>query len=232
MSFKFFKTATICLTLCFISQQSFSQFPKSKKADLPETYMFDYSYKLKMTSKKGDMVLNYYLKKGADYFGYKMDQMEGEQGDMIFVMDKKLNVNVMLMNMAGQKMLQTTSMNMNEIVSDASETNKDFTMKKIGTKTIMGYECQGFMSESDEHEITFYIAEKAPVSFNNMWTANAKNMPKGFDSAWMEKFKNGLMMEMIYKDKKKSKNDMTMTCVELRKTNFSIKTTDYKSFGG
>jgi hypothetical protein len=62
-----------------------------------------------------------------------------------------------------------------------------------------------------------------------MMDANLKNMPKGFNAEWMKKMENGLMMEMIYKDKKKSKNDMTMTCIALNKTDFSIKTSDYKS---
>lgn len=236
MSSKLFKTSVICFLLCFISPQGFTQVPNSKKVDLPATYTFDYNYKLKMTSQsqKEDMVFEYFLKKDADYFGFKMDQMKTEGANMFFVMDNKLNVNAMFMDMMGQKMVQTTSLNMKEMTKDTSESNKDFNIKKIGTKTIMGYNCQGFVTDNDDAEITFYIAENAPVSFNNMWEANSKNMPKGFNAEWMKKMENGLMMEMIYKDKKKSKNDMTMTCVGLEKTSFSIKTSDYKSsmFGG
>ncbi len=231
MSFKLFKTFIFCFSLCFIAQESFSQILNSKKVELPATYTFDYNYKLKMTSQsqKDEMVMEYYLKKDADYFGFKMNQMKTEQGDMFFVMDNKLNVNAMFMDMMGQKMVQTTSLNMKEMTKDAAESNNDFNIKKIGTKTIMGFDCQGFVTENDDAEITFYIAENAPVSFNNMMDANLKNMPKGFNAEWMKKMENGLMMEMIYKDKKKSKNDMTMTCIALNKTDFSIKTSDYKS---
>jgi hypothetical protein len=231
MSFKLFKTFIFCFSLCFIAQESFSQILNSKKVDLPATYTFDYNYKLKMTtqSQKKDMVMDYYLKKDAEYFGFKMDQIKTEQGDMFFVMDNNLDVNAMFMDMMGQKMVQTTSLNMKEMTKDTVESNKDFNIKKIGTKTILGFECQGFVIDNDEAEITFYIAENAPVSFNNMMDANLKNMPKGFNTEWMKKMENGLMMEMIYKDKKKSKNDMTMTCIALNKTDFSIKTSDYKS---
>lgn len=234
MSTKLLKSLFICLTLCIVAPQAFAQFPKSKKVDLPATYTFDYNYKLKMTSNKEDIIMDYYLKKGVDYFGLKMDQMKNEQGDMFFVMDHSLKVNAMFMDMMGQKMVQTTGFNMKEMVDESAESNKDFTIKKIGTKTILGYECQGFVSESEEQEVTFYVAENAPVSFNTMWEGNGKNMPKGMNAEWMKKMEKGLMMEMIYKDKKKPKNDMTMTCISLEKTDFSIKTTDYKSsmFGG
>ncbi|MEO6346920.1 MAG: DUF4412 domain-containing protein [Aquaticitalea sp.] len=182
-----------------------------------------------MSSQKNDMVMDYYLKKGTDYFGFKMDQMKTQQGDMFLVMDNALNINAMFMDMMGKKMVQTSSMNMKDIVNDASESNKDFNIKKIGKKTVLGFECQGFLSDNDEHEMTFYIAENAPVTFNKMWEANSKNMPKGFNADWMKQMENGLMMELIYKDKLKPKNDMTMTCIALDKTDFSIKTSDYKS---
>jgi hypothetical protein len=53
----------------------------------------------------------------------------------------------------------------------------------------------------------------------------------------MKKYaENGLMMEMIYEDKKKSKNNMTIECVGLEETDFSIDTTKFGSilgaFGG
>ena len=234
MSFKLFKRSILFLSFCFISQQSFAQFPNSKKVELPASYTFDYNYKLKMTAKKDIMIFDYFLKNGASYFGFKMDQMKSEQGDMFFVMDSKLDVNAMFMDMMGQKMVQTSSLDFKEMANETSESNKDFNIKKIGTKTILGYECQGYVTDNEEYEITFYIAENAPVSFNNMWEANSKNMPKGFNADWMKKMENGLLMEMIYKDKLKPKNDMTMMCIDLQKTDFNIKTSDYKSsmFGG
>jgi hypothetical protein len=53
----------------------------------------------------------------------------------------------------------------------------------------------------------------------------------------MKKYaENGLMMEMIYEDKKKSKNNMTMQCTGLDKTDFSLDISKYSSmmsaFGG
>ena len=68
------------------------------------------------------------------------------------------------------------------------------------------------------------------MSFNQVFGANAKQMPKGFNPDWMKKYaENGLMMQMIFVDKKKSKNSMTMDCVGLDKTDFSINASAYGS---
>jgi len=44
--------------------------------------------------------------------------------------------------------------------------------------------------------------------------------------------KSGLVMEMHYVDKKKPKNNTSMNCIGLDKTDFSINTSDYGSMLG
>ncbi|WP_047548549.1 DUF4412 domain-containing protein [Psychroserpens sp. Hel_I_66] len=223
-----------CFTLFFFFQHAIAQ--KASKVELPSTYDFDYSYKLKMTHKKGDVELNYLLKEGAKYFGFDTaDMAKGSDTKMFMVMDGELGVTAMFMEMMGKKVVQKSKLKASDFKSDND--NSDYTFTKIDSKTIMGYDCEGFVSENDDHKITFYITDDVPVSFNQVFGANAKQMPKGFNPEWMEKYaENGLMMEMIFVDKKKSKNNMTMNCMSLEKTNFSIDASKYGSmmsaFGG
>jgi len=71
------------------------------------------------------------------------------------------------------------------------------------------------------------------VSFNQIFGSNVKNLPKDFSPEWMKKFAEiGLMMKMIFEDKKKSKNSMTMECTSLEKIDFSIDITKYVSMKG
>lgn len=202
---------------------------KASKIDLPSTYDFDYTYKLKMTHKKGDLILTYFLKEDGKYFGFDTAEMaKGSDTKMFMVMDSNLGVTAMFMEMMGKKVVQKTKINASDFGSDVD--NSDYTFTKIDSKTIMGYECEGFVSENDEHKITFYITDDVPVSFNQVFGANAKNMPKGFNPDWMKKYaNNGLMMQMIFVDKKKAKNSMTMDCVGLDKTDFSINASAYGS---
>ena len=234
---------TKCITKCFLSillfigfQTSYAQ--KASKVELPATYDFDYIYKLKMTYKKGDVMLDYYLKEDASYFGFDTKEMTKENDDtkMFIVMDAKLEVSAMFMEMMGKKIVQKSKLKASEFGSN-DENMSDYTFTEINSKTINGYECAGFLSENDKNKITFYITDDVPVSFNQIFGSNVKSLPKGFNPDWVKKYaNNGLMMEMIFEDKKKSKNSMTMQCIGLEKTDFLINTTKYGSmmsaFGG
>lgn len=228
-----FKLSTLILLSIFAIQTSFAQFGKANKVELPETYTFDYSYKLKVTHKKGDVILNYFLKQDANYFGFDLSEMnEDTQGANIFmVLDSELEVTAMFMQMMGKNVVQKTKLKPSDYVSEDDMSDYDF--KQIDSKIINGYDCEGYVSENEKHKITFYITDDVPVSFNDMFGKNVKNLPKGFNSDWMKKYaENGLMMEMIFEDKKKSKNNMTMLCTDLEPTDFSIDTTTYTSMMG
>jgi hypothetical protein len=45
----------------------------------------------------------------------------------------------------------------------------------------------------------FYITDAIPVSLNQVFEADTKNISKGLNQDWMKKYaENGLMMQMIY----------------------------------
>ena len=221
----------IYLTFLMIFQFGFSQ--KTSKVELPSTYDFDYIYQLKMTHKKGDVTFDYYLKEGGTYFGFDSAEMSKSSPDtkMFMVMDSNLNITAMFMEMMGKKVVQKTKLKASDFESD--DDMSEYTFTQIDSKTINGYECEGFLSENDKVKMTFYITDDVPVSFNQGFGNNMKNVPKGFSAALLKKYAdNGLMMEMIYEDKKKSKNNMTMQCTDLEKTDFSIDTSKYGSMMG
>ena len=229
-----FSKSIALIICCFMLQSTFAQVGKDDKVKLPSTYDFDYIYQLKMTHKKGDITFDYYLKKEATYFGFDSAEMtKGNADTKIFmVMDADLEITAMFMDMMGKKIVQKTKLMASDFGSN-EEDMSDYSFTEIESKTINGYECEGYVSENDEMKITFYITDDVEVSFNQVFSTNIKNMPKDFNGDWMKKYaENGLMMEMIYEDKKKSKNNMTMQCTSLEKTNFSIDTSEYSSMMG
>jgi len=225
---------TICIYFAMLPMV-FAQFGMSNNVNLPDNYNFDYNYKLKLTHKKGDFILDYYLKQNANYFGFDNSEMMKESNvntKMFMVMDSEAKVTAMFMEMMGKKIVQKTKLKESEFNTDNSDMS-DYTFTEIDSKTINGYECEGYISENDKNKITFYITDDVPVSFNQVFGSNMKSLPKGFNADWMKKYaENGLMMEMIYEDKKKSKNNMTMQCTTIEKTDFSIDTTKYGSMMG
>ncbi|MEH6537040.1 MAG: DUF4412 domain-containing protein [Psychroserpens sp.] len=217
-----------CLTFFFFFHNGYSQ--KISKIELPSSYDFDYIYKLKMTHKKKDITFDYYLKEGGMYFGIDSAEMSKSSPDtkMFMVMDSNLNITAMFMEMMGKKVVQKTKLKASDFKGDSD--NSEYSFEKLDSKTIMGYECEGFVSENDKVKITIYMTDDVPVSFNQVFGTNSKNLPKGFNPEWMKRYsENGLMMEMVYVDKKKVKNSMTMQCVGLEKTEFSIDASKYGS---
>lgn len=219
-----------CFIFLFSSSLVLSQ---NGSKELKDAYDFDYIYKLKMTNKKDDIQFDYYLKKDAGYFGFDISEMtKGQEGMKMFtIMDNDSGTTGMFMDMMGKKIVQKSKIKLSDFDSDKNA--PDYTLTEIGSKTILGYNCQGFIMETKDSKITVYITDEAPVSFSKMWDNSKTKMPKGFNPVWMEKYaENGLMMEMQYIDKKKSKNNMTMLCVGLEKTDFSIQASDYGSMLG
>ncbi|MBT8252811.1 MAG: DUF4412 domain-containing protein [Maribacter sp.] len=199
---------------------------------LPESYDFEWKYTLQMKHKKGTMNMNYYLKPDALYFGSQPeleDQNIMAEG-MFMVFDQKLNVLTIFMDSENGKaghVLQTPDIDVDTTDEDIASM-EDYTFKEIDTKTILGYECQGFQMENDEMKITMYVALDSPVSFNQVYGGNPKSLPKGFDPKWMEKAENSIMMEMDVVNKKKKKFSAKMTCVTLEKSPKTIVISDYE----
>lgn len=206
-----------------------SGFEQVDPAEIPDSYSFDYTYTMKMETRNGEILMSYLLKKDAPYFGMKM----GEAQDMYVVMDPSTHMTVMYINSEGNKFISATKMPEvdPDVVEEYNSSEEDFNFKKIGNKTILGYECQGFQSETKEGVYTFYITRDAGFSFNDIYKNPKAKMPKNIDPQWMD-MEKGLMMQMIVEGNKKAKDNMTMTCVGIENKNFTLNKSEYQSLAG
>lgn len=196
-------------------------------AEIPEVYEFDWVYVVKIETVQGDMTINYLLKKDAPYFGFRLPENE-----MQMVMDPSRNMNVMYMNSEGNKMVMATKIpeiSPGEMAGNSEE--DEFNFKKIGNKTIMGYDCSGYQGENSDMVLTFYVTNEPDINFGDFYKSDKSNLPKGFDPKWIEDG-NGIMMQMIMEGKKNSKDNTTMTCVALERKLSTINKSDYKSLSG
>lgn len=213
---------------------------KSKKkkqknsSKLPSTYKFNWKYSLKMSSKRSDVILDYYLNNNTANFANKTNSLNTkETQNMLMVFDFNLKSLIMLMDYSGNRFGQIMKMDEGMLrsiteLNEKEENSNEYTIKKIGTKTILGKECQGYLIESDEYVAKSYILLNSPVSFKGFSQSNSKNLPRGFNKEWLKHAENGLLMEMKLTHKTKEKRNMTMTCIALEKKNITIKTSEYR----
>ncbi|UZH56513.1 DUF4412 domain-containing protein [Salinimicrobium tongyeongense] len=196
-------------------------------SEIPDSYNFDWKYTLQMNTSEGTMDMVYHIKENAPYVGIKIPQAE----NMLSVLDNKRNMTVLYMNSEGNKMVMATRFDVSEENMEADTPYDEMKFEKIGKKTILGYECQGYSSENDENVFTFYVTDETGLSFSDFFQKNQKNIPEGLDADWIKDGK-GLMMEMQMKDKKNPEKNVSMLCTGIEKQAFSINTSDYQSMGG
>ncbi len=197
---------------------------------VPDSYEFEWMYTMQMQNNNGLFNIDYYLKPNATYFGSKVNMEQSKStGLMFMVTDFDRNINTIFMETDGTKMAMPTSINMETNIETADKNESaEYSFKKIGSKTILGYKCQGFKAETDEAITIIYVTNDAPVSFNQLFGSNVKSIPKGFDPKMLSTIKNGLIMEMEYTNKEENKNTTTLRCVLLKKNSFKIQKSDYQ----
>lgn len=197
-------------------------------SEVPEKYEFEWMYGLLMKSKEGETTINYFLKKDASYFGFKLPNSE----EMFMVMDVSRNLMMMYMNSKGTKMITASKISPPSFDEIETENERDkYSFKKIDSKTIMGYDCNGFAAENKDGVYTFYITSEPDINFMDIYKSDKTKLPANFDPEWFEDGK-GLMMQMILEDKKNAKNNLVMTCVALEEQSVILRKSDYKSLAG
>jgi len=211
--------------------------PRIDPKTLPKSYDFEWKYTLQMTHKKGNMNMTYYLKPNAKYFGSQPELEQNQMTNgMFMIFDEGLDIMVILMEnedvKSGYALKNPTDNIENRSEEDDVPSMEDYTFKELGTKTILGYKCQGFQMENEELKMTMYVALDAPVSFNQVYGGHVKTKPKGFNPKWMEKSENTIVMEMDMVSKKKKKFSAKMTCIALKKAPKTITLSDYEFIDG
>lgn len=195
---------------------------------LPEQYAFEWMYTLQMENDEGLMNIDYFLKADASYFGAKPELNMSETTEYIFmVVDIQRNINTIFMESNGAKMAMPSSVSLDtDFDSDDLDKSDNFSFTEMGTKTILGYNCQGYKMENDDSISIIYVTKDAPVSFTQLFIGN-NNIPHGFNPEWLKKIDNSLVMEMEHTNKTEN-NITTMKCVLLNKNDFTISKSDYQ----
>ncbi|MDT0687730.1 DUF4412 domain-containing protein [Autumnicola psychrophila] len=195
--------------------------------EVPATYDFDWLYNMQITSGSGEMDMLYHLKEDAPYFGIKMQQ----QGEMFMVIDNENDLSVMFITSGENKYLMASRFDIEETPEDSEDFYDDMEIKAIGNKTILGFDCQGYEGENDDYLIRFYVTDEAGIGFKGMFQDRQNTLPENFNPEWLQDG-DVLLMEMEMQDKRKEKNNISMTCTRIEKESVILKKSNYNSMGG
>ena len=194
--------------------------------EIPPSYRFDWEYTMTMSTTSGEMNMIYLLSEDQPISGIRINQAAG----MTVVQDFDNQLSVMYMNSAGNGMVRASRLDSEELVfDDIDNPYEDMEVRKIGTKEILGYHCQGYEMENKEYILTYYVTDQAKVNMNHLQlNQRSENMPKGYDAKWFEE-ENPMMMEMGFINKQDPERNVTMKVTKIENKDLVIKTSDYKS---
>lgn len=197
-----------------------------KKADpglVADEYDFTWKYSLKMTSKQGEIVFDYYLKPEAPYFGFTSAAMD----NMFTVMDNGNKVTTMFMESQGNNIGMVTSMPDDLDLEETQDQSEGFEMTSLQDKTINGYHCQGVNYRNVDYEIDMYFTNEAEISFDDIYKNQQAKIPAQVKD-YFGKDEKVLMIYMEMRGLKKKNESMTMECVGIEEVSKTINKSNYK----
>ena len=196
-----------------------------EKADpslVADSYSFTWKYSLKMSTKEGSIVLDYYLEPDASYFGFSSESM----ANIFTVMDTGHKITAMFMQSEGNNMGMVNQMPDLDI-EDANDKTEQFNFQSLPEKTINGYLCKGVKATNDGYEMIMYFTNEAEVSFDDIYKNNKTKIPPQLKDYFNPDDKV-LMMSMDFTDLKNKKQSGSIECVGLEEVHKTIRKSDYK----
>jgi 1-aminocyclopropane-1-carboxylate deaminase/D-cysteine desulfhydrase-like pyridoxal-dependent ACC family enzyme len=195
---------------------------KADPALVADSYDFTWKYTLKMSTKEGEIVFDYYLKPDVAYFGFTSAMMN----NMFTVMDNDQSVMAIFMDSKGNNIGMVNQIPEIDI-GDADDVSENFTFETLPDKTINGFDCKGVKAVNEDYEMTMYFITDAEISFDDIYKSSKTKIPDALKDYFNEDDKI-LMIHMDMKNLKKKKESATMECIGLEEIQKTINKSDYK----
>ncbi len=209
-----------------------------------DVYNFNNNVTYKMTiisnNKPSSIDYSMWFSDNKNYMATEMKNINTEDSknqngsmEVLTILDEKNQA--MIMIMAKQKMAQIISMDKIkniEIEEDAQNIDTSVpTIKKTGrSKKILGYNCEEFITQTDEGKVTFWITQDVRLYQKNMFLNLSKSLGGNqFDK--IPETAKGFMMEMFFEDTSNGENHgdkSSMIVISISKKTKVINIKDYQ----
>lgn len=193
-----------------------SPFAMNSDVKTEEVYDFDavVTMKIETFKKKGEseppVIMDMHFNKNELYTGtkFKSEEREGEEGEPFIIYDFKNSAMIMLMSKDRDKFsfaydwekttadIQAAQNQDEEADREAPGQWQDYT--KIGSKNILGYDCDGWRSESNNQVSEVWVSREADFGAYKLIRANANT--KQLKGKIPSNYPDGMIMEMSAKN--------------------------------
>lgn len=200
---------------------------KESSSKLPTSYDFEYKLVVVAEANNEKIDMTFLVKPGASYYGTKLTlSKKNASKKTMTVMDVGRNKILSFRDGKGGKFLRIKSMP--EVKDEAAQ---QITIERTNTKKILGYNCQGYIINTDDGTSTVYLTQDAGFAFDKGFSAYSKLSlnGKGIDTDIVEELENGLLLELQYIGN--GNNAAIMRVKEIAKMPYSVDLSEYKIIG-
>lgn len=187
-------------------------FSISSNVETEDTYQFNTitTMEIRTVNKDGEqeppVIMNMHFNKDSEYTGTKFEseEMKQEDGDLFIIYDFKNSAMLMLMDNEDEKFSfaydwqqgfeSTGEDSLFDEEADWENVEEWQDYKRIGSKTIQGYQCDGYRSQNDNEIVEVWVTRDAELGMNNLFKANAN--AKQMKGKIPEEYPYGMIMEM------------------------------------
>jgi len=166
---------------------------------------------------------------------FESEEMQKQEGELFIIYDFKNAAMLMLMSNENDRFsfaydwqqdlgsAESDSLYQEEVNWDEVDEWQNY--KKIGSKNILGYRCDGYRSDTDSEIIEVWVSRDTEFGINNLFQANAN--AKQLKGKIPEDYPHGMIMEMHTEDLKNG-GKTTMKVIDINKNaDVSYAMTDY-----
>lgn len=201
------------------------------QAELPATYNFDQRMVMEMEDERGNVSeMTVYYSDGSPAVGYEFETDDSK--DVAFVVMNFEEEYVATFTVSdGEKSVMSIPLPMDEILDWAEEaensSDDDYSIRKTGkSKTINGYHCEEYVTESDNVVQHMWVTQD--VKMTSYYFALLKNMSKNNKrmGKMPEEWPQGVPIEIEIVDQKKNRKSYVRT-KEFGSVQFAFPASEY-----
>jgi hypothetical protein len=215
-------------------------FSMSSDVTTEEAYSFNTitTMELQTIDKNGEseppLIMKMHFNDDAIYTGTKFEgeEMDNEEGDLFLIYD--FHNSAMLMLMENEEDKFSFAYKWEQAYADSVETSEDVdwdevdewqNYKKIGTKSILGYDCDGYRSETEKENVEIWVSREVEYGMNNLFQANAN--AKQLQGKIPHDYPQGMLMEMKTEDLENGETVVMKTINITEDANVTYAMSDY-----
>jgi hypothetical protein len=196
--------------------------PPDNNIKLPESYSFSYRATVQIKNSKGTVEPVFYLQPDASYYARK------QANDSIteyLVLDDQNNIAVFFAEFEGKKRRIHNRINLQTkatLIGAYRDAPEKEPVKTLESKTILGYQCQGYQISTEAGTTQLWVTDEAPASLFSTMFAYRTHQPGSPFS------KSSMIMEVTFTSANAPEENYQMVCTALQPETLVLNKTDYQ----